>query len=1119
MSLRKRVPALACVSALLFLFLPSVLLAQSPVYVVNSQSQTVSVIDNTGAVTATINVPNGSGFCSGSQGNLGFYGEGITIAAVSPDGGQLYVVSNATNSVAVLDLTATPPRPIGSIPVGNCPTTLTLSPDGTRLYVVETGAGRVGVVDVSHITTSGMQPPEIADVFIGGYPQGAAVAPDGNHVWVTDSRNNVIDIIDSNPTDGSIYNTVVNSFPVQTNPQIVAFSPDGSKAYITCASQNTVDVIDAVNTDNLPPHSSQFPPGQAISIPLQLPGQSLEDVVVSADGTKVLVTVLGQSAGGYLAVIDTSNNNSVSMITVGSGPFWVTYNSDASRVYVTNHNDNNVSVLNPNNSFAPVGPPLPVGNGPFGVATRPASASGTGGSFVPAFGYVSNSAAGTVAMFDVKSNTVLANIAVGPNPLGVAITPDGASLYVDLQGSNQVAVIDTNQRLVLTYIPVGMQPTGIALAPNGARAYVTNRADNTVSVIDTATNTVVTTLPAGQTPVFLSVSPDGSLLYVANHAVMNAGSLSIYDLAGDGLAGTIFGLGQPYDIRFSPDSSTVYVANGLGVLSVINAATEALINSVPVTGNYVAVAPDGNRLYVTGTNGSSSGVFVLDAHTFAQLAFIPVNTGVAEIVVTPDGSTAYVVEPGAGSVAVINTTNNTVVNTFPFGSPAFVDDNNIVLGKSPSLTVATPTGTNVTTSGNAVSLTFSGVSSPGSTTITSIPPSEAGITPSGYTILSFAWEITTTANYTAPLTICFQVPSVTDPIVFSSLRVLHNLNGTLVDQTILSGPNAPNFTTHAICAQTNSLSPFVIAKLGGSTLLNTSSSISAPSITYGSVAQITASVSTTSGQTASGNVSLSGDGIAPTSQQLSNGSATFSVSGLAAGTHNLSISFPSQGNFNASSASGSIYVAPASLTITANNATKLLNALNPSPFSATYSGFVSAEGPSVLSGTLSCTTTATTSSSVGSYPITCSGQSSTNYSINYVPGALKILYASAGPCDGNVGHQILQPINADGSSVWKQGSTVPAIFRVCDANGVSVGTMGVVSAFTLYQITAGTVTSVDESPTSTNADTAFRWDPTGLQWIYNISTKVAPVNGANATYFFRIDLNDGTSVYFDFGLR
>ena len=41
----------------------------------------------------------------------------------------------------------------------------------------------------------------------------------------------------------------------------------------------------------------------------------------------------------------------------------------------------------------------------------------------------------------------------------------------------------------------------------------------------------------------------------------------------------------------------------------------------------------------------------------------------------------------------------------------------------------------------------------------------------------------------------------------------------------------------------------------------------------------------------------------------------------------------------------------------------------------------------------------------------------------------------------------------------------------------------------------------------------------GQQWIFNMSTKTAPANKMNQTYYFRIDLNDGTSVYFNFGLK
>jgi len=41
-------------------------------------------------------------------------------------------------------------------------------------------------------------------------------------------------------------------------------------------------------------------------------------------------------------------------------------------------------------------------------------------------------------------------------------------------------------------------------------------------------------------------------------------------------------------------------------------------------------------------------------------------------------------------------------------------------------------------------------------------------------------------------------------------------------------------------------------------------------------------------------------------------------------------------------------------------------------------------------------------------------------------------------CLGSPGHQILAPIRADGTRTFEAGNHVPAKFRVCDANGVSV---------------------------------------------------------------------------------
>lgn len=54
------------------------------------------------------------------------------------------------------------------------------------------------------------------------------------------------------------------------------------------------------------------------------------------------------------------------------------------------------------------------------------------------------------------------------------------------------------------------------------------------------------------------------------------------------------------------------------------------------------------------------------------------------------------------------------------------------------------------------------------------------------------------------------------------------------------------------------------------------------------------------------------------------------------------------------------------------------------------SGFVNGENTNVLTTLPTCTTTATTTSAVGSYPITCSGTAAANCSSTYVPGTLSV---------------------------------------------------------------------------------------------------------------------------------
>jgi aspartate 1-decarboxylase len=95
-------------------------------------------------------------------------------------------------------------------------------------------------------------------------------------------------------------------------------------------------------------------------------------------------------------------------------------------------------------------------------------------------------------------------------------------------------------------------------------------------------------------------------------------------------------------------------------------------------------------------------------------------------------------------------------------------------------------------------------------------------------------------------------------------------------------------------------------------------------------------------------------------------------------------------NFGGStSGSASFSVSQAPLTITASSPTVTYGTTAPT-ITATYSGLVNGEASSVVTG-LTCSSTYTTTSSVGSLPVTrCSGGTNGNYLISYVDGSVII---------------------------------------------------------------------------------------------------------------------------------
>jgi YVTN family beta-propeller protein len=143
----------------------------------------------------------------------------------------------------------------------------------------------------------------------------------------------------------------------------------------------------------------------------------------------------------------------------------------------------------------------------------------------------------------------------GGGPNGVAVSPDGSTVYVANFIDGTVSVIATATDTVTATIPVGSGPLGVAVTPDGSTVYVTNFQDNTVSVIATASNTVTATIPLGNNPFGVAVTPDGSTVYVANEsrdlgreqraAGTVAGTMSVIATASNTVTATIPGFSKP----------------------------------------------------------------------------------------------------------------------------------------------------------------------------------------------------------------------------------------------------------------------------------------------------------------------------------------------------------------------------------------------------------------------------------------------------------------------------------------------------------------------------------------------------------------------------------------------
>lgn len=330
-----------------------------------------------------------------------------------------------------------------------------------------------------------------AALSIGG-TAGASTSPPS--LYVTDVADGTLVHVDpTGPTVGPEIS--VGQIPVD-----VAITTDGTTAYVVKSFSNGVVPVDLATSTPSP----AIPVGCPTRIAL-VPGRA-----------KAYVT---QACATTIVPVDLSTNTSGTPIDVGVSPYDVAVTADGGTAWITTRPQ--PGGLGEDTELIPVDVETDVVGTPVSLGTDGQSGSVALGADGAA-AFVAMESEGTVIPVDLATGIAGSPIGVAPHPVGLALTPDGETLYVTHYPLGPTGIgepepggvtpIDVLTGTAGPQIPVGHWTFGVVFTDDGTTAFATHVGsaftadDSAVAQIDVATGSV-TQIPFPGDPLALALRP------------------------------------------------------------------------------------------------------------------------------------------------------------------------------------------------------------------------------------------------------------------------------------------------------------------------------------------------------------------------------------------------------------------------------------------------------------------------------------------------------------------------------------------------------------------------------------------------------------------------------------
>jgi|SRR5579859_1244486 len=265
------------------------------IYVANSGSSNVTVIDGTTNATATVPV-----------------GATPSAVAVNPVTNRIYVANRNSSNVTVVDGAT---NTTVTVTVGSVPDAIAVNPVTDQIYVANSHAANVTVIDGATNLTATV-PTDIA-------PNAIAVNPTTNKIYVANFNAGLVNGGTVTVTDGSTHST--STVAVGSGPDAIVVNPVTNKIYVANSNSGTVTVIDGATNTTATVAVGMLPVA----------------IAVNPISNKIYVV---NDQSGTVTVIDGATNITTT-VTVGSFPDAIAVDPVSNKIYVSNSDDGSITVI------------------------------------------------------------------------------------------------------------------------------------------------------------------------------------------------------------------------------------------------------------------------------------------------------------------------------------------------------------------------------------------------------------------------------------------------------------------------------------------------------------------------------------------------------------------------------------------------------------------------------------------------------------------------------------------------------------------------------------------------------------------------------------------------------